>query len=299
MDRLAAMHAFVRLVEVGTFSAVADELRIKQSTVSKWLAALEAEFGIQLVDRTTRSQRVTEAGQLFYRRAKEMLATYADTAAQLHSQDAEPRGRIRVSVPVVFGRLFVVPQVARFMRRYRQVEIELVFDDRYVNLVEEGFDLSFRTGLPTDSTLRALKIGDPMRRLVASPGYVQQSGRPEAPADLQHHECLLHSGLSARDTWVFRHAGKPVHVTVRGRFSANNSEALLAMARSGLGIALLSSWLVDLEVRSGRLVTLLPDHELPAAPVQALMPPGRHIHPRIRTFLDFMSAALRPIIAPT
>jgi DNA-binding transcriptional LysR family regulator len=123
MDRLTAMHGFVRLVEVGTFSAVAAELRVKQSTVSKWLAALEAELGAQLIERTTRSQRVTDRGRLFYERAKEILATYDDTAAELASRDAELRGRIRINAPVVFGRLFVVPHVARFLRRHRHVEI--------------------------------------------------------------------------------------------------------------------------------------------------------------------------------
>ncbi len=296
MDRLAAMHGFVRLVEVGTFSAVAAELRIKQSTVSKWIAALERELGAQLIERTTRSQRVTEPGRLFYQRAKEILAAYEDTAAELHSRDAELRGRIRINAPVVFGRLFVVPQVARFLRRHRQLEIEIVFDDRYVNLVEEGFDLAFRTGIPTDSSLRVRKLADPPRRLVASPGYLQSSPPPRAPGDLAEHACLLHTGLQTRQTWVLRRGGKEHAVPVRGRFAANNSDALLVMARSGLGIALLASWLVDGDVRAGRLVTLLPGYELPAAPVQALLPPGRHTHPRVRAFLDHMAEALASAI---
>jgi DNA-binding transcriptional LysR family regulator len=292
MDRLAAMHGFVRLVEVGTFSAVADELRVKQSTVSKWVAALEAELGAQLIERTTRAQRVTESGRLFYQRAKDILATYEDTAAELHSRDASLRGRIRINAPVVFGRLFVVPHVARFLRRHREVEIELVLDDRYVNLVEEGFDLALRTGIPADSTLRARKLAEPPRRLVASPGYVEASPPLETPGDLRDHACLLHTGLQTRQTWQLRRGDRSFHVAVRGRFSANNSEALLAMARSGLGVALLASWLVDADVRGGRLIALLPGYELPAAPVQALLPPGRHTHPRVRVFLDYLAEAL-------
>jgi DNA-binding transcriptional LysR family regulator len=297
MDRLAAMHAFVRLVEVGTFSAVADELRVKQSTVSKWIAALEAELGTQLVERTTRSQRVTDSGRLFYQRARDILATYEDTAAELHSRDAPLRGRIRINAPVVFGRLYVAPHVARFLRRHPQLEIELVFDDRYVNLVEEGFDIAFRTGIPTDSTLRARKLAEPSRRLVASPGYLQASSPLRAPSDLAGHSCLLHTGLQTRQTWLLRRGDRSFHVPVRGRFSSNNSEALLVMARSGLGIALLASWLVDGDLRAGRLIALLPDHELPAAPVQALLPPGRHTHPRVRAFLDFMADALAAALA--
>ena len=297
MDRIAAMHAFIRLVEVGTFSAVADELRVKQSTVSKWLAALEAEMGAQFIDRTTRVQRVTDSGKLFYQRARDILAVYDETAAELQSRDPEPRGRIRVNVPVVFGRLFVVPQVARFLRRHKAIEVELSFDDRYVNLIEEGFDVAIRAGIPADSSFRARTLGESGRRLVASPGYVQSKEPLQAPGDLAGHECLLHTGLSTRATWILHRGDKSFHAQVRGRFSANNSEALLAMARSGLGIALLATWLVDADLRAGRLVTLLPDYELPKAPIQALTPPGRHVHPRVRAFLDFMGDALRSVLA--
>jgi DNA-binding transcriptional LysR family regulator len=171
-----------------------------------------------------------------------------------------------------------------------------VFDDRYVNLVEEGFDVAFRTGIPTDSTLRVRKLAAPPRRLVASPGYVQASPPLAAPGDLAGHACLLHTGLETRQTWLFRRGERAFPVAVRGRFSTNNSEALLAMARSGLGIALLASWLVDGDVRAGRLVALLPEYELPAAPVQALLPPGRHTHPRVRAFLDHMAEALASAI---
>ncbi|MCH9684738.1 MAG: LysR family transcriptional regulator [Deltaproteobacteria bacterium] len=291
MDRLNAMHAFVRLVEVGTFSAVADELRVKQSTVSKWVAALEDELGVRLLERTTRSRRVTEPGTRFYQRARQILAAYDDITAQLQRDLPELQGRIRVSVPVVFGRLFIVPAVAKFLRRYPSMEIELMFSDRYINLVEDGFDVAIRVGRPIDSSLRSRRLGRTPRRLVASPGYVARAEPIRVPADLRDHPCLLHTGLSTGDVWAFEHGGKTLRAPIRGRFSANNSEALLAMARGGLGIALLASWLVDAEVRAQRLVTLLPEYEAPVAVIHALMPPGPHVHPRVRRFVDALAEA--------
>ena len=292
MDRLTAMHAFVRLVELGTFSEVADELRIKQSTVSKWLASLERELGVQLIERTTRTRRVTDAGTLFYRRARDILAAYDDASASLQEQAPEPRGRIRVSLPVVFGRLFVVPHVAAFLQRYRHVEVELVFSDRYVNLVDEAIDVAVRVGTPADSSFRARKLGETGRCLVASPGYLAERGAPRTPDDLSAHQCLLHTGLTTGATWSFRSATGQVRAPVRGRISANNSDTLLFMARAGLGIALLASWLVGSDLQSGQLVPLLGDYQLPRAPIQALMPPGKRIHPRVRIFLDFLAQAL-------
>jgi DNA-binding transcriptional LysR family regulator len=285
------MQAFVRLVEAGSFSAAATELRVKQSTVSKWVAALEEEFGAQLVERTTRSQRVTEPGQRFYERARELLAAYEEAASELQERAPEPRGLLRVSVPTVFGRLFIVPHVARFMRRYLEVEVELVFSDRYVNLVEEGIDVAIRVGLPADSTFRARKLGETRRHLVASPGYLKQHPAPRAPKDLKEHSCLLHTGLRIGDIWSFQRAGKAFQAPVRGRFAANNSEAVMVMARAGIGIALLAQWLVEEDLRSGRLVSLLPDYAPPPAPVQAILPPGKYVHPRVRAFIDFLADA--------
>jgi len=295
MDRLTALEAFVRVVELGSFSAVASELRVKQSTVSKWIAALEQELDCQLVARTTRSLRVTDAGASLLGRAKDILAAYEDATAELQSSQPEPRGRIRVSAPVVFGRLFVLPHLSKFMRRYRDIEIDLVFNDRYVNLVEEGFDVGVRVGLPRDTSFVARTLGRTRRFLVASPGYLQRRGSPAAPADLREHDCLVHTGLTTGDTWIFERKGQSLRAPVRGRFAANNSEALLAMARGGLGIALLASWLVQPDLRAGRLVDVLSDYQLPDASIQALTPPGRRTHPRVRAFIDFLAAALGDI----
>ncbi|MCA9671741.1 MAG: LysR family transcriptional regulator [Myxococcales bacterium] len=290
MDRLDAMQAFVRLAEGNTFADVASELRVRQSTVSKWLAELEAQIGVQLIERTTRTRRVTEAGQRFYERARDLVASYAQAVAEASARETTVRGRLRVSVPVVFGRLFVLPHIAALLRRHDELELELTFNDRYVNLIEEGYDVALRVGIPIDSTLRTRKLGETARVLVASPSYLAKHGAPRSPRDLAQHQCLLHSDLSTPETWVFRgRGGEATRAQVRGRFGANNSEALLAMARAGLGVALLAEWLVFKDLERGRLVALLEGHGAPTAPIHALTAPTRHQQPRIRAFVEHLA----------
>jgi DNA-binding transcriptional LysR family regulator len=288
------MHLFVRLVELKSFSAAAREMRVKQTTASKWLQALEQELGVVLMERTTRTMRLTESGETFYQRAKDVLAAYENTTAELQQRAPSLSGRLRVSVPVVFGRLFVLPEATKFMRRFSEVQLELVFSDRYINLVEEGFDATVRVGLPVDSSIKSRVVGTTPRRLVASPSYVKARGLPTTPDDLRNHDCLLHSEISVGTVWNFRREKRNVRSRVGGRIAANNSEALLHMAREGLGVALLAAWLVDDDLRAKRLVPLLPDYEPPGASIQVLMSPSGHTHPRVRAFVDFLSGALAP-----
>lgn len=292
MDRLDAMRAFVRTVELGTLSGAASDLRVKQSTVSRWIATLEEELGADLLERTTRRQRVTEAGHVFYDRAREILTSYDEVSATLGAQDPEPRGRLRVSLPVVFGRLHVMPHLGRFLLRYPSVELEVRCTDRYVNLVDDGIDVAVRVGVPVDSTLRGRTLASTPRVLVASPGYLSRRGEPRRAADLTEHECLLHTGLGARASWTLEGPDRSHRVRVQGRFAADNSDALGAVARSGGGIAMLAHWLVEDDLRRGRLVQVLPKLGLPPAPIQALTPPNRVVHPRVRAFVEYMGEVL-------
>ncbi len=297
MDRLIALQTFVRLVERKSFTAVGDELRVKQSTISKWLASLEDDLGVRLFDRTTRSLRMTETGRTFYDHAIRVLDAYEQAVAS--AQQAVPviSGRIRMSLPVVFGTRFVVPNVAKFARRHEALHVEMVFSDRYVRLVEEGFDMAVRVGTQIDSTLRSHYLGSSPRRLVASPGYIKKHGAPSDVRELSRHSCLVHTE-SGSQTWRFRRSGERTsqekwkQVSVAGRISANHSEATLSMAKSGMGICLLASWLVDKDVEAGRLVRLLPDYEAPEASIRALTPPGKHILPRVRAVIELLRAEL-------
>lgn len=293
MDRLDAMRLFLRIAERGSFSAAARDMKIKQSTASKWVAALELELGVGLLERTTRALQLTDAGRTFSSHGRDVLAGFDALTHALAEQSPEPTGRIRMTVPVVFGRLFVVDAVAVFLREYPKVSVELSFDDRYLSLVDDGFDLAIRVGVPTDTSSRMRKLGESRRIVVASPEYLAARGRPRAPKDLAQHECLVHGDVSAPTIWRFAGAGgKDVPVKVGGRVAANNSEAVLALARGGFGIALLADWLVSADVRSKSLTPLLAAYEAPAAPILALTPPSRHVSPAVRLLTDKIAASL-------
>ena len=289
------MRAFVRTVELGRFADAAVELRVQQSTVSKWIAKLEAELGCTLLNRTTRTKHLTEAGERFFARSKEIVAAFDAATEELEEGASAPRGLLRISAPVVFGQLFVVGPVTRFMRRHGDVRVELVLSDQYVRLVEERFDLAVRVGVPVDSNLIGHSLGGTRRRVVASPGYVNKHGTPSLATELKEHDCLLPVGTTR---WSFRLGERELGVPVRGRFTANHSGAIRAMARAGLGVALLADWLVDDDLRRGRLVSLLDDHQPPAAPIRALTPPGRSMPLRVRAFIDHLRAELAEELAP-
>lgn len=292
MNDLRALRAFVRVVETGSFSAAARELRVEQSTVSKWVAALERDLGLSLLERTTRSQRLTDAGERLLGHARDVLGTYDDAMAQMREISPELRGRVRLSVPVVFGQRYLVGPLRSFLASHPHVEMEVVFADRYARLVEENLDAAVRVGQPVDSSDRAIALGGTGRKLVASPSYVEARGAPRRPADLKEHDCLTHTGFAA--TWTLRRGKRASRVGVRGRFAANHSATLLAMAIDGHGVAMLADWLVDEPLARGELVQLLEGYSLPPAPIHALVPPKRHVAPRVRALLEHLRDALRP-----
>lgn len=293
MDRIDALRLFARLAEQGSFSAAARQLKVKQSTASKWIAELEAELATSLVQRTTRSVHLTDAGRRLLARAQVILSAFDDMTGEFSDRAPEPNGRVRVSAPVVFGRLFVVPAVADFLAQHHQVQIELVLGDRYVNLIEEGFDLAVRVGVPTDTSARGRKLADSRRVLVAAPDYVTSRGQPRLPKDLEDHECLVHGDGNAAMVWRFGRArGADVPVRVHGRLAVNHSEAVLAMARRGLGIALLADWLVQADLDDGRLIPLLEEFTTPPAPIYVLSPPGMFTPAAVRALIEHLVAAM-------
>jgi DNA-binding transcriptional LysR family regulator len=293
MDRIDALRLFTRLAERGSFSAAAKDLRIKQSTASKWVAELETTLGLSLVERTTRSVHLTEAGNRFLVRAREVVDAFDEMTEELREHSPEPRGRVRVSLPVVFGRLFVVPAVGGFLARHPQVSAELVLNDRYVNLVEEGFDLAIRVGVPTDTSARGRKLAESRRVLVGAPSYLASRGHPRVPNDLREHECLVHGDQSAAIIWRFGDgAGAEKPVQVRGRFAANNSEVVLEMARCGHGLALLADWLVRDDLARGVLIPLLEEFGPPPAPVYALSPPARFASTTVQALTEHIGAEI-------
>jgi len=296
MDRLAAIEAFVRVAECGSFSKAAERLHASKSVVSRQVGALEAELGARLLHRTTRALTLTEAGRSYFERAGRILADLAEADASVGQLQASPRGRLRVSAPMSFGALHLSPAMPDFLLRYPDVELDLIMNDRYVDLVDEGFDMAVRIGKLEDSSLVARKLA-PMRRTVcAAPAYLEKSGTPASPDDLTAHECLCYSNVGLSQEWRFVHPdGRPWPVEVRGRLHANNGDALHAAALAGFGLAVLPSFLAGRDFQSGALVSVLEDFMPQDAALYAVYPHARHLSPKVRAFVDYLAERFGPV----
>jgi DNA-binding transcriptional LysR family regulator len=298
MDYFAAMRAFVRSVDLGSFSKAAVEETVKVSTISRYISGLEADLGAALLNRSTRGLHLTEAGITFYQHALRILAGVEEARLATTSLNQRPRGVLRINIPGAFGRRHVMPHVPDFLAAYPDIAIDATLTDATVNLIETGTDLAIRIGALADSTLVARRLAPHRRALVASPGYLARRPPLDAPADLLHHECLPFA-LQPTDAWYFLphdgdDAAEPLEVKVNGRLRANDSEALHAATLGGLGVALLPTWLIGEDVRAGRLVAQLPAWEALIAPgperaVWAVYPPKKVVAPKVRAFLTFLA----------
>ncbi|WP_296248412.1 LysR family transcriptional regulator [uncultured Stenotrophomonas sp.] len=287
MDRLHAMQVFTRAVELGSFSAAAVELDISPQFAGKQIQVLETGLGIKLLNRTTRRQSLTESGQLFYERAKNILAEMEAAEALMAESRATPRGKLRISAPITFGSHALAPLLPRYLQEHPEVTIDLSLSNRTVDLLDEGFDVVFRTGQLPDSGLQARVLAPLQLVLCASPAYIQRSPPLARPQDLTQHECLVFSHTSMRTEWQFEGAEGRVSIAIRGRFSTDSGEALRAAAIAGHGILLQPNALVADDLAAGRLQLLLPDHASPARELHMLFAPDRRMTPKLRSFLDF------------
>lgn len=297
MDRLDEFAIFVRIVEEGSLVRAAQRLRRSAPAVTRALAALEDRIGTRLIDRTTRRLAPTEAGRALYERARSVIEAYE--AATTDALDAPVRGLLRITAPVQFGRRHVAPLAARFLDSHDGVEIELLLNDRNVDLIEEGIDVAVRIGALADSSLVARPVGQVRRQWVASPGYLARHGTPKAPADLATHEALLGTSRGAME-WTFggRRRGAPAHLA--GRLRVDDIETRLRLAREGRGIAQFLSYQVAEDLAAGRLVRLLRRFEPPPLPVQLVTKGRAHRAPKIDSFLDFAAKKLSalPLLHP-
>ena len=297
MDRLDEFAIFVRIVEEGSLVRAAQRLRRSAPAVTRALAALEDRIGVRLIDRTTRRLAPTEAGRALYERARAVIADYEAAAAG--AREAPVRGLLRIAAPVQFGRRHVAPLATRFLDSHDGVEIELLLNDRNVDLIEEGIDVAVRIGTLADSGLVARPVGHVRRQWVASPAYLTTHGTPTAPADLARHEALLGTSRGAME-WTFggRRRGAPTHLA--GRLRVDDIETRLRLAREGRGIAQFLSYQVAEDLAAGRLVRLLRRFEAPRLPVQLLTKGRAHRAPKIDAFLDFAARKLSalPVLHP-
>lgn len=295
MDRLSEIEAFVKVVEAHSFSEAARRLRLSKSVVSRQIAALESQLGVRLFHRTTRSMALTEAGRSYYERAARILTDLEDANLSVSQLQSAPRGRLRINAPMSFGFQHLAPALADFLFRYPEVEVDMTLTDRFVDLVDEGFDIAVRIGSLTDSSLVARRLA-PIRRVIcASPAYLRARGVPDTPDDLKAHDCLCNSNVSLVREWRFiRPDAQPWPVEVRGRLSANNGDTLKAAALKGLGLVNLPSFIVGSDLQAGTLVTVLDQYVAQNLSLNAVYPHSRHLSPKVRAFVDFLAERFGP-----
>ncbi|AZO70822.1 MAG: LysR family transcriptional regulator [Mesorhizobium sp.] len=277
---------FARVVEAGSFTAAARLLAMPKTTVSRRVAALEREVGVRLLQRTTRSLSMTDAGRLYYEQSSQALRTIEEANLRLAEARAEPTGTIRISAPVGFAGHFLTSTVMEFLAIYPKANVELRLTDERLNLVEDGIDLAFRTGVLEDSTLIARKLGATHRLLCASPEYLARRGTPDSPTDLARHDCLIAGPSAVGAHWVLDGPDGRETVTVAGRFAANEMQAVVAAALAGYGIAQMPHGMAEALIGGGRLSRVLDDYTTPAGGLYVLYPSSRHLSPLVKAFID-------------
>ena len=299
MDLLSAMRLFARVADTGSFSAVAHETGSTQPTVSRAVAALEAHLGARLLNRSSRAVTLTDDGRQFYERAQRALEAVAEAENGVGGRRGLPTGLLRLGTPVAFGRLHVAPRIHTFLERYPGVEVELLMNDAFVDLVGEGLDLAIRVGDLADPSLIARRIGTTRRVTVASPAYLERFGTPEIPADLTQHQCIVYTRLATGNRWHFEGRTGPLTVDVRGRFSTDNSEAVREAVLSGVGIAVVPVWHFTDEIERGLVRILLRDYEPRQLPIHAVYASRRQLAAKVRAAIDFLTEAFArsPVLA--
>lgn len=293
MDRTDAIAVFIAVADHGSFAAAARRLGRSPASVTRAVADLESRLGVRLLTRTTRAVSTTEAGQRFLGGAKRVLADLDEIERAAAGQGTAPRGELRLTAPILFGRLHVLPIVTEFLDRFPEVQAALALVDRPVDLVEEGLDVAVRIGALGESSAVATRVGALRRIVVASPDYLARRGTPQRPADLTDHAVVAFSGIAGVEHWVFREAAGDENVAIRPRLVVSTAEAAIDAARAGFGLTRVLSYQAAGDVARGSLRRVLPGYEGDEVPIHLVYPGGRHPPPKLRAFLDFTTPRLR------
>jgi DNA-binding transcriptional LysR family regulator len=301
MADLRMLSIFVKVAERKSFVRAADDLGITQSGVSNAIKRLEEQTGTRLLARTTRRVSLTEDGAAFFERCRQALAEIDEAELMLREARLTPSGNLRVDMSVAFGRLKIVPLLGLFAAQYPDVRLTLSFTDRYVDLIDEGIDICVRLGVLQDSSLIARRLTDAQFRIAATPDYFAKHGKPKTPEDLAKHNCLA---FTYRDTrlirdWRFIVGSAEKALTPRGSMSFSDGGALCEAACAGYGLAQLHQYYLDSDISRGKLVTVLDKFKPEPTPIWLVYPPTRHLTPKVRAFVDFMTAQFRAPRAAT
>lgn len=297
MDRLNAMELFVRVVETGSFSAVAREMNMSQPTVSKQLAALEAGLNTRLLNRSTRQLSLTEAGASYYEASKRILDGVREAESNLGRLQGSLNGLLRINSSIALGQMHLAALIIKFQRQHSGLQIDLQLQDRFVDLVEEGIDVAIRVGRLTDSSLIARRLCRTRRLAVATPAYLKKHGTPKVPQDLVSHNCILYAYLSTGNEWIFQGPEGEIRVKVSGNFKANNGDAIRQAVLADLGIALTPEWIAHDEIAAGKIKPILSDFEPSPVDISAVYPSARHVSAKVRAFIDFLHIEFGQITA--
>jgi DNA-binding transcriptional LysR family regulator len=289
MDRLTEMEAFATVVDQGGFTDAARKMGISKSAVSKHVSALEARLGARLLNRTTRRVSPTEIGLAYYDRARRVLTDAGEADAMVSSMQSAPSGLLRISVATDFGVNHLSPVLGEFLQEFPDITVNMVLNNRYVELISEGFDMAIRIGELEDSTLRARKLTETTQRMVGAPSYFRKFGRPGKIDDLNEHKLLHYSNNSAGNVWkLTAPSGEKRQVRTAGWLTVNDGQSLLNAAISGLGIAYLPSFLYSDAMKSGQVEEAIPELPVDTQGIYAVYPPGRFTQPKVRAFIDFL-----------
>jgi DNA-binding transcriptional LysR family regulator len=291
MNRLAAMEAFVRVVDTGSFSAAARQLRMGQPAVSKMVAQLEERVGVRLLLRSTHGLTPTEAGQSFYERAKHAIEEADEAEIAARGANESLSGELRISAAVTFARLHIVPRLAAFLAEHPALEMQVFLDDRNIDLIEAGVDVALRMGSLDDSALIARRIAQCPRLVLATPAYFEKHGEPKVPADLTSHQAIVYDVHGGGTAWTFRKGSTEASVNVTGRVRLTAAEGVREAVFSGLGLAVTSEWMFP-ELKSGLVKTVLRDWTLPSMELWAIFPTGRRASAKARAFVTFIEEVL-------
>ncbi len=288
MDRLASMAVFVKASELGSFAATAEAMGMSPQMVAKHVVFLEDRLGTALLHRTTRRQSLTDVGRAFYDRCKQLLSEVEAAESVAHDMRSQPKGVLRVNAPVTFGAYNLAPFVTRYLDRHPDMQIDLTLNDRFVDPLEEGFEVMIRIGEIDDPSLIAHSLAPYRLIACASPDYLARRGSPRTPLDLEQHDCLAygywHSSTQCR--WQFNRGGETEEIQANGRIRSNDWKALLHAAIEGYGITLGPESVLTTEISAGRLVRVLPDHEGPIRPMHVIYPAGRRPTVKVRSFVE-------------
>ena len=298
MDRFTAMQTFLTVVDTGSFSNAARRLNVGQPAVSKTIAQLEDRLGVKLLVRSTRGLARTEAGHNFYERARRSVEEAEEAELAARGAGAGLSGKLRIGAAVTFARLHVVPKIPEFLAQNPELEIEVILDDRNIDLVQEGIDVALRMGTMPDSSLTARKIGSSPRSVMGAAAYFARSGKPTTPGELALHQTILypHNGIS--DVWAFQRDGTEVSVTVKSRLRITAAEGIRAAILAGAGLTIASEWMFGPELADGTIERTLEEWRLPPVDLWAVYPAGRVATAKARAFVSFVENLLAEAPAP-